>query len=123
MSRSVQFTVGAALADILDEYGHALDEAVREEVRDVAKEAVQQLRNTSPKRTGAYAKGWTYRQEKDGSAVVYNKDRANLTHLLEYGHAKPGGRVNGITHIAPVEEWANREFEDRIRQDIERGLI
>ena len=46
--------------------------------------------------------------------VVHNKKKPGLTHLLERGHqSNRGGRVKGIVHIKPVEEWCNEEFERR----------
>ena len=124
------FVVGEQLAEILDEYSHALDENVEKEINQVAKECAQQLRNTSPKRPGhgEYARSWGVKRDRDGSVTVHNKDHYQLTHLLENGHIirnKRGtyGRVNGIKHIAPVEQWGNNEVVTRIQTKIERGLI
>ena len=51
--------------------------------------------------------------------TVHSKDRYQIAHLLEHGHAKRGGgRVAGREHIAPAEERGNRELV----QKIERGL-
>jgi hypothetical protein len=51
--------------------------------------------------------------------VVYSKNRYQIAHLLEHGHAKRGGgRVAAIPHIAPVEQAG----EQTLLQEIERGL-
>lgn len=108
---------------ILETYGDDVKEAVKEAVPKVAKGAVKKLRHESPSRTGKYAKGWTQKTESDRlgtSATVYGgKNTYPLAHLLEHGHAKRGGgRVNGITHIAPVEEWATEELEKEIKEAV-----
>jgi hypothetical protein len=107
-------------------------EAVREDVNNatesalatVTKEAVAKLRTTSPKgkgtrHAGRYARGWRVKAEGKLSAVVHNATDYQLTHLLEKGHVvrnKSGtyDRARAISHIAPVEEWAQEQFPIRI---------
>ena len=51
--------------------------------------------------------------------VVHSKDRYQLAHLLENGHAKRGGgRVAGRPHIAPAEQ----EGEELLKSLIEKAL-
>jgi len=51
--------------------------------------------------------------------VVHSRDRYQIAHHLEYGHAKRGGgRVAAIPHIAPAEQRGAEELVSRI----ERGL-
>ena len=76
-----------------------------------------------PKRTGRYKKSWAVKKTAESSnsltMTVHSKDRYQIAHLLEHGHAKRGGgRVAGREHIAPAEEKGNRELV----QKIERGL-
>ncbi len=61
-----------------EEVGAAIEEAVKETAQALAAD----LRETSPKDTGKYAKGWTARKEGPGRYVVYNKKKYQLTHLL-----------------------------------------
>ena len=51
--------------------------------------------------------------------TVHSKNRYQLAHLLEHGHAKRGGgRVAAIPHIEPAE--ANGI--EALKSKIERGL-
>lgn len=107
-----------AVRTYTEEVGEAIEEAVKETAQALATD----LRETSPKDTGEYAKGWTARKEGPGRYVVYNKKKPQLTHLLEHGHAKAGGgRVEGIPHIKPAEERHVPQLERKIAQILERG--
>lgn len=94
--------------------------ALKEEVQAVGENTAKELRQTSPKRRGAYARDWaskvTYDDWQDIRVTVYNKRHYQLTHLLENGHAKVnGGRVNGIPHISVAEENAARDLEKKVK--------
>lgn len=103
-------------------YTEDVSEAIDQAARDTAKALAKDLRETSPKKTGEYAKGWTHRKEAPGSYRVYNKKKPQLTHLLEHGHAKAGGgRVEGILHIKPARDRHIPQFEKKVRQILERG--
>jgi hypothetical protein len=107
-----------AVRTYTEEVGAAIEEAVKETAQAMAAD----LRETSPKKTGEYAKGWTYRKEAPGSYRVYNKKKPQLTHLLEHGHAqRGGGRVEGRPHIKPAEERHALQLERKIVQILERG--
>ena len=91
----------------------------------VANAAAKELRQTSPKRPGKYAKSWGVTREAGGFGenaryIVHNKKRYRLTHLLEHGHVMANGkRTRAIPHIKPVEEQVIREYEKQVREAIE----
>ena len=120
------FNLEKAVKDILQDYSVEVSKAAAEAVTEVSKEATKKLRQTSPKRSGKYGKGWASKVEKTATtaeATVYGKTGTyQLAHLLEHGHARRGGgrKVDGIVHIKPVEDWAISEVEKRIREKVER---
>ena len=119
-------TIEIQLSKILNEYVSEMTEEVSDIIVDVAKDTRKRLKRTSPRSTMAhkhYADGWAVKTSKRlggvTDAVVYNKTKPQLTHLLEHGHAKVnGGRVAAIPHIAPAEEKATEEFLRRIETEL-----
>jgi len=115
------------LAKELSKYSQEVIEKVNISSDRVGKAAVKQLRQTSPKKTGKYAKSWTMSTEKEigqpHKRIIHAKaPHYRLTHLLEHGHAKVGGgRVEGRPHIRPAEEEVIREFTREVEEAIKRG--
>lgn len=111
-----------AVKKYLEDYNQDVIREVTTVVPQVAREAARMLRQTAPKESGKYARGWASKVERGRlkiGATVYGKHGTyQLAHLLEHGHAvRNGGRASGnakaIVHIAPVEEWAVGEVVDR----------
>lgn len=119
--------LAAEIAKELAKYSQEVVEMVNVSSEKVGKEAVKQLRQTSPKKTGKYAKSWTMTTEKEFGQphrrIIHAKaPHYRLTHLLEHGHAKVGGgRVEGRPHIRPAEEMVIQEFVREVEEAIERG--
>jgi len=93
-----------------------------------AKELRGELKATSPKKTGRYAKGWAVKKADTSKyalarVVVYNRTDYQLTHLLEYGHAIKGGteRVKAHPHIAAAQQKAAESFARAVEKDIEEA--
>lgn len=118
---------GIKIADLADAvsrelaaYDQDVTDGVKKEVEQVAKDVVAELKQTSPRNSGDYAKGWKSRVEyespEDIRVRVYNSKKPQLTHLLENGHAKQnGGRVNGTPHIGPAEQKAEKSLENKVK--------
>lgn len=114
-----------AISKILEEYHNELDQDVGKAVQSVAKAGAKQLKANSRSSfggTGRYASGWTVTKEKDRilhTSVIHNR-LPGLPHLLEHGHAKRGGgRTEGTTHIAPVEQAVIEQFEKELTNAIQ----
>lgn len=115
-------SLASEIAKALSEYSEELENEVDEIGKEVAEEAVSELKQTSPKRYGKYAKNWKVKRNKKGSYVVHNAAPTyRLTHLLERGHVlRNGGRSHSFTHIQPVEEKVIENFEKRIKEAASR---
>ena len=105
----------------LTEYADLAEEGMKKAVKKTAKSIKDEISANAPKRTGAYAKSWTAKKTKENShsleMTVHSKNRYQLAHLLEKGHAKRGGgRVSGKPHIAPAEEKGVQLFEKLIEE-------
>ena len=100
---------------------------------DVMKDCVKKAGNTvkketqagAPVRTGKYKRSWAVKRQRETSStlevVVHSRNRYQLTHLLEKGHAKRGGgRVRAVPHIAPAEEKGIRELEEGIKRGLSK---
>lgn len=116
------------IAKIFDEYDRDMKRKVNNSVDKVAKESVQKLKDTSPKKTGDYAKGWKIKRERGRNGIndvtIHNATEYRLTHLLENGHVirnKKGtyGRTSGRKHIKPVEDYFNSEVVEEIERELE----
>lgn len=104
----------------LAQYSEDVAEGLKREIKAVAKETVTDLKSTSPRDTGEYARGWTYKVEfenaQDIRVRIRNRTKPQLTHLLEYGHAKTnGGRVQGKPHIRPAEQRAEKKLDGAVK--------
>ena len=105
----------------LTEYVDLAEADMKKAVKKTATAVKKDIAANAPKRTGKYAASWTTKKTKENShsleMTVHSKDRYQLAHLLEKGHAKRGGgRVAGRPHIAPAEESGAKMLEKLIAE-------
>lgn len=111
---------------LLEEYTDEINQAIKEAAIQLGDDAVNELKNKSPKRPKAnYAKSWRTKVEQGRNFInvkIHNSKHYRLTHLLEYGHAtRNGGRTKAIPHIKPVEEQVNEKFLKAVEEIIKGG--
>lgn len=125
MARSVSAgSLADAIMDSLREYSSLAADEMKEAVRETGNTVRDEIREKAPKDTGIYAKSWTVKKQRETSSslslTVHSRNRYQLAHLLEFGHAKRGGgRVSAKPHIADAEAAGIRQLEEDIRKALE----
>jgi len=115
--------MATAIMEGLQDYANLASDDLKKAVKKAGATVKKEIQTNAPKNTGTYASSWTVKNVSETSnsidVVVHSKNRYQLAHLLEFGHAKRGGgRVPGKSHIAAAEEAGIKQLE----QDIERSL-
>lgn len=115
--------IAEALAQTMAEYAELSNEVMKDCVAEVSQSVKKDIQENAPIRTGKYQKSWAAKKVQENAnsltMVVHSRDRYQIAHLLEHGHAKRGGgRVQAVPHIAPAEQRGAEELTAKI----ERGL-
>lgn len=113
-----------AVMEGLVEYAELATEDMKAAVKKAGQTVRKEIQAGAPVKTGAYRKSWAVKTTRETSSfmevTVHSRNRYQLAHLLEFGHAKRGGgRVSGKPHIAPAEEKGIRQLEEEIRKALE----
>jgi hypothetical protein len=124
MSRKISISqLTDALMGDMEEYRKVAADDLKVAVKEAGDTVKNEIKRNAPKKTGAYAKSWTVKKEKETaenvSVVVYSKNRYQIAHLLEHGHAKRGGgRVAAQPHIADAEEKGKEQLLDELERKL-----
>lgn len=121
--------VGSLAAEImkqLDDYSELTTEGMKKAVNDAGKTVKKEIQANAPVKSGKYAKSWTVKKTSESSTTlevtVHSKNKYQMAHLLEHGHAKRnGGRTSAKPHIAPAEEIGIEQLEKDIERCIRDG--
>lgn len=136
MAKSSAISIDKLLETVditMEDYVNGVNDVLSEVSQQVANSTEKELQNTSPSRTGAYRKSWTYdnrdvwKGKKNGyrsEMVVFNKDNYRLTHLLEKSHRIANaygtyGKSKAQPHIAPARKNAEEEFVKLLEKGLE----
>lgn len=127
MGRRIQAgQLADAVMKELEEYADFVSEEMKAAVKNAGDTARKEIKASAPQNIGAYAKSWAVKKTKESSSAVevtvYSRNRYQLAHLLEHGHAKRnGGRVAARPHIAQAEETAVEQLEREIERSLRHG--
>ena len=107
----------------LQEYADLATEDMKVAVKKAGNKAKSDVQAGAPVMTGKYKKSWAVKTTKENAnameVTVHSRNRYQLAHLLEFGHAKRGGgRTRAFPHIAPAEAAAAELLE----QEVEKAL-
>ncbi len=105
----------------LTEYSKLATSDMKKAVKKAGNDVRKEIQSTAPKETGAYAKSWAVKTTRELAekleVTVHSRNRYQLAHLLEFGHAKRGGgRTKAQPHIAPAEENGINALEKAIEK-------
>ena len=115
--------MAAEIMEGLSEYAELADTAMKKAVRKTATAVKNEISAKAPVKSGRYKRSWTAKKTKENNhsleMTVHSKDRYQIAHLLEHGHAKRGGgRVAAIPHIAPAEANGADMLETLIKKEL-----
>lgn len=118
--------LAAAVMKELEDYADTTTDGVKAAVRKAANTVKKETQAAAPVCTGRYAKSWATKTTRESSTAleitVHSRNRYQLTHLLEHGHAKRGGgRVAARPHIAAAEAAGIEQLEAEIERSIRSG--
>ena len=118
--------LASAVMEELNQYAKHSTKEVKQIVEEVAKETKEEIQANAPQKSGKYSKSWAVKKMNENSTrlnvVVHSRNKYQLTHLLEFGHAKRnGGRVSARPHIEQAEQNAIKRMEEKIQEVLENG--
>jgi hypothetical protein len=107
----------------LEKYANLATDDMKDAVKDTANSVKKDIESSAPVLTGRYKKSWRIKKIRENAnsldVLVHSSNRYQLTHLLEFGHAKRGGgRVAGKPHIAPAAEKGEQDLIKAIEEKL-----
>ena len=127
MSRNVSINeMGDAIMEELEKYSKLATDDLKAAVKETAASVRKDIQTGAPVDTGKYKKSWSVKNVREDSEsielVVHSRNRYQIAHLLEHGHAKRGGgRVAAKPHIASAEQRGNEKLVQTIEQKLKGG--
>ena len=127
MNRTVSIDeMDSAIMDELEKYAELASDDLKAAVKETAASVRKDIQAGAPVDTGKYKKSWSVKNVHEDSEsidlVVHSRNRYQIAHLLEHGHAKRGGgRVAAKPHIAAAEQRGNEKLVTTIEHKLKGG--
>ena len=126
MPKATVNMLDTVISEELTKYSKEVADVLKMNTIKVAEECKDEIKSRSPADKGKYKRGWkAVKVFENDEAIRYkvkNTTSAQLTHLLEFGHAKVnGGRVEGKPHIRVARDNANEKYVQMLKEGIKSG--
>ena len=127
MNRTVSIDeMDSAIMEELEKYAELASDDLKAAVKETAASVRKDIQAGAPVDSGKYKKSWSVKNVHEDSEsidlVVHSRNRYQIAHLLEHGHAKRGGgRVAAKPHIAAAEQRGNEKLVTTIEQKLKGG--
>ena len=127
MNRTVSIDeMDSAIMEELEKYAELASDDLKAAVKETAASVRKDIQAGAPVDTGKYKKSWSVKNVHEDSEsidlVVHSRNRYQIAHLLEHGHAKRGGgRVAAKPHIAAAEQRGTEKLVTTIEQKLKGG--
>ena len=124
MSRNTSIDdMDSAIMAELGKYAGIATDDLKDAVKETAKSVRKDIQDNAPVDTGKYKKSWSVKNVHEDSEsidlVVHSRNRYQIAHLLEHGHAKRGGgRVAARPHIASAEQRGSEKLVEAIESKL-----
>lgn len=124
MSRNTSIDdMDSAIMTELEKYADLAADELKDAVKETAKSVRKDIQDSAPADTGKYKKSWSVKNVHEDSEsidlVVHSRNRYQIAHLLEHGHAKRGGgRVAARPHIASAEQRGSEKLVEAIESKL-----
>lgn len=120
----------------MEDYRDVVAEDMKRAIMNAAKCVKKEIHDTAPiskityEESGLhkYYQSWGVSTERETAeylgVAVHSKDRYQIAHLLENGHAKRGGGrepVKAIPHIKPAEELGEEKLDLYLKRLLQRA--
>lgn len=127
MSKTDLNHMDVAIMNELEKYSDLASDELKEIVKKTATSVKKEIQDNAPVHTGKYKKSWSVKNIQETShsitCVVYSRNRYQIAHLLENGHAsRNGGRVAAKPHIGKAQKHGEEMMAQLIRQKLGGGL-
>ena len=124
MSRNTSIDdMDSAIMAELEKYADLAADDLKDAVKETAKSVRKDIQDNAPVDTGKYKKSWSVKNVHEDSEsidlVVHSRNRYQIAHLLEHGHAKRGGgRGAARPHIASAEQRGSEKLVEAIESKL-----
>ena len=131
MAKTIQvYELASAITEMLSQYNEAVTDEAKKVVDEISKEANEEILNHITFNDKKYTKSFRLKTSFEDKRNKRNtwyvaSPHYRLTHLLEFGHYTRNGttRTRAFPHVKYGDEYVKNNFENRLKEEIEKCRI